>query len=208
MTAPTLATEFHVIDRTPGAEGWLRLTVLSPTEGRLECMQRQSSRPTAGVPPLDLFDHVRAVLETRNQGRTWFIREAMPLRRRTGLGASYEALTFACRFARLLARTPVHDDSRADVSALLDRALDAWEAVVRPDAVYFKSLFLLARDEGFPVREGWLRALGASDRATAKSVLRQPAAEQTVTEPDLRHITRLLEDYLAQEHDFIFPTRT
>ncbi len=186
----------------------MRLTVFSTSEGRLECMQRQSTRPAAGAPPLDLFDLVRAVLETRNQGRTWFIREAMLLRRRAGLGTSYEALTFACRFARLLARTPIHDDSRAAVGALLERALDAWETGTRPDAVYFKSLFLLARDEGYPVREAWLRTLRATDQATAESALRQPASAQTASEPDLRHITRLLEDYLDQEHDFIFQNRT
>lgn len=205
MSAPTLATEFVVLDRTAASEGWTRLTVFSATDGRLACMQRQSTRPSASLPVLDLFDQVRATLETRNQGRTWFLREAVPLRRRTGLGSSYAALTHACRFSRVLARTPIHDDSRASIMALLGRALDAWEANVRPDAVYFKSLFLLARDEGFPVREAWVPALSAADRIATETVLRQPAAEQTVDEHEVRQVTRLLEDYLAHEHDFVFP---
>lgn len=206
MSAPTLATEFHVLDRALGSEGWSRLTVFSAIDGRLECLQRITSKPSAAAPPLDLFDHVRATLETRNQGRTWFVREAMPLRRRTGLGASYAALAHACRFARVLARTPIHDDSRAAVAALLDRALDAWETGTRPDAVYFKSLFLFARDEGFPVREEWIRHLAAGDRAASETILRQPAAEQTTGEPDVRRLSGALEDYLAQ-HDFVFPAR-
>lgn len=207
MSAPTLATEFVVLDRAPAAERWMRLTVFSAADGRLECMQRLSSRPSAAAPPLDLFDHVRALLETRNQGRTWFVREALPLRRRTGLGASYAALAQACRFTRVLARTPIHDESREAVAALLARALDAWEAGTRPDAVYFKSLFLLARDEGFPVREAWIRQLAAGDRAAADEILRQPAASQTVATPDVHRLTDALEDYLAHEHDFVFPPR-
>jgi len=206
VSAPTLATEFVVLDRALGSEGWSRLTVFSANDGRLECLQRLTSKPSAAAPPLDLFDHVRATLETRNQGRTWFVREAMPLRRRTGLGASYAALTHACRFARVLARTPIHDDSRAAVAALLDRALDAWETGTRPDAVYFKSLFLLARDEGFPVREEWIRQLAAGDRAAAEALLRHPIAEQTTSEPEVRRLSGVLEDYLAQ-HDFFFPAR-
>jgi hypothetical protein len=205
VSTPSLATEFLVLDRTPGSEGWIRLTAFSATEGRLECMQRLSSKPSAAVPPLDLFDHVRATLETRNQGRTWFLREAQPLRRRTGLGASYATLTHACRLARVIARTPIHDDSRSAVAALIDRALDAWETGIRPDAVYFKSLFLLARDEGFPVREEWLRQLAADERATTETILRQPAAEQTTAEPEVRRLSHALEDYLAHEHDFVFP---
>lgn len=208
MSAPTLTTDFHVLDRASGAEGWMRLTVFSAAEGRLECMQRVSTRVNATNPPLDLFDFARATLETRNQGRTWFVREALPLRRRTGLAVSYTGLALACRFTRVLARTPIHDDSRIAVSGLLERALDAWEAGKRPDAIYFKSLFLLARDEGFPVREAWMRGLRAGDRAATESVLRQPAAAQEVGEPELRQLTRALEDYLAHEHDFIFPART
>lgn len=207
VSAPTLATEFHVLDRTPGAEGWMRLTVFSAADGRLECMQRITSKPAAAAPMLDLFDHARATLETRNQGRTWFLRECLVLRRRTGIGASYAALTHACRFAHVLARTPVHDESREAVAALLGRTLDAWETGAQPDAVYFKGLFLLARDEGFPVREAWMRQLSAADRATTDTILRQPAAEQTTAEPEVRRLTDALEDYLAHEHDFVFPPR-
>ncbi|MBE2215074.1 MAG: hypothetical protein IAE82_14465 [Opitutaceae bacterium] len=207
MSAPTLATEFHVLDRGPGAEGWMRLTVFSAADGRLECMQRITAKPAAAAPMLDLFDFARATLETRNQGRTWFVREALPLRRRTGLGASYAALTHACRFARVLARTPVHEESRATVAALLERALDAWETGIRPDAVYLKSVFLLARDEGFPVREAWIRQLPAGDRTAIDAVLRQPAAGQTTPEAEVRRLATALEDYLAHEHDFVFPTR-
>lgn len=183
----------------------MRLTVFSATEGRLECMQRITAKPSAAAPMLDLFDLARAVLESRNQGRTWFVREALPLRRRTGLGASYAALTHACRFARVLARTPVHDDSRDAVAALTSRALDAWEAGIRPDAVYFKTLFLLARDEGFPVREEWIRELASGDRAMTEAILRQPAAEQTTAEVEVRRLSGALEDYLAHEHEFVFP---
>jgi len=207
VSAPTLATEFLVLDRAAGSEGWIRLTVFAATEGRLVCMQRVTSKPSAAAPMLDLFDHVRATLETRNQGRTWFVREALPLRRRTGLGASYAALTHACRFAGVLARTPIHEESREAVAALLTRALDAWEAGTRPDAVYLKSLFLLARDEGFPVREEWIRQLPAGDRAMTELILRQPAAGQTTDEADTRRLTAALEDYLAHGHDFVFPAR-
>lgn len=185
----------------------MRLTAFSATEGCIECMQRISSKPSTAAPMLDLFDRARAMLETRNQGRTWFIREAEVLYRRTGLGASYAALTHACRFARVLARTPVHDESREAAVALLERALGAWEAGTRPDAVYFKSLFLLARDEGFPVREAWMRQLAAPDRAAADTILREPAAGQSTAESEVRRLTGALEDYLAHDHDFVFPAR-
>lgn len=207
MSAQTLAADFVVLDRVTSGDSWMRLTVFSPAEGRLECMQRITSRPSSAAPMLDLFDHARATLETRNQGRTWFVREALPLRRRTALAASYPALTCACRFSRVIARHPLHEEGRAALAALLDRALDAWEDTARPDAVYFKSLFLLARDEGYPVREAWIRRLPPADRAAADAILRQPVAGQSTPDADTRRLTAALEDYLAHEHDFDFPPR-
>jgi hypothetical protein len=135
-------------------------------------------------------------LESSNQGRTWFVKEAIIDRRRSGLGSSYPALTHSCRFARVLIRNPVHEESRRAVFTLLERALDAWETGTRPDCVYFKSLFLLARDEGYPVQQQWWPELKAEDSAAAESILRQPLAEQQVPETTVARLNQALETYL------------
>lgn len=198
MGAQPLTTTGVVLDRTTSGDSWLRLALFSPEQGVLTVMQRQSRRAAATAPALDLFDEVRATLESRNEGRTWFVREAAPLRRRPGLGASYGVLREACRFARVLVHNPLHDDSRDAVYALLHRALDAWETGVRPDAIYGKSLYLYARDEGYPVREEWRAQLEAADHAMLDRMLRQTAAEQSTPEGDVARLTKALEEYLRQ----------
>jgi hypothetical protein len=82
------------------------------------------------------------------------------------------------------------------VFALLERALDAWESGRRPDCVYFKSLFLLARDEGYPVQQQWWPELDAGDREAAESILRQPVAEQQISETTVARLIQALETYL------------
>lgn len=198
MSAQNLVTTATVLDRAATGEHWLRLALFSPEAGLLDSLQRLSRRAATTAPPLDLFDEARLTLESRNQGRTWFVREATPLRRRPGLGTSYAALREASRFARVLARNPLHEDSRENVYALLHRALDAWEMAVRPDAIYLKSLFLLARDEGYPVREEWRAQLDAADRAPLDRILREPAAEQTTPPRDVARLASALEEYLRQ----------
>jgi recombinational DNA repair protein (RecF pathway) len=198
MGAQPLVTTATVLDRVETGDHWLRLALFSAEHGVLDGLQRQSRRTTASSPPLDLFDEVRLRLETPNQGRTWFVREAVPLRRRPGLGGSYTALREACRLARVLVRNPLHEESRGQVYALLQRALDAWETGVRPDAVYFKSLFLLARDEGYPVREEWREHLEPGDRAMVDRILRETAAGQTSATTDVARLALALEEYLRQ----------
>jgi hypothetical protein len=196
MGVQTLTTAALVLDRAASGESWLRLKLLSAEHGLVDCLQRLARRTAAQAPALDLFDEAQVVLESRNQGRSWFVREALVVHRRSGLGASYPALRAACRLARVITGNPVPDESRATVMALLRRALDAWERGPRPDAIYFKTLFLLARDEGHPVREEWWPRLRSEDRAAAESVLRRTAAAQEVDEPVLARLSQALEDYL------------
>jgi len=198
MGAQPLTTTAVVLDRSTSGENWMRLALFSPEHGVLTALQRQSRRAATATALLDLFDEVRATLESRNEGRTWFVREAVPLRRRPGLGASYSVLREACRFARVLAHNPLHDDSRAEVYALLHRALDAWETGQRPDAIYSKSLYLYARDEGYPVKEEWRTQLDAADRATLDRILRETAGDQSTPAREVIRLTKALEEYLRQ----------
>ena len=54
---------------------------------------------------------------------------------------------------------------------LLRTALDAFGTAGRPDIVHLKSLYLFARDEGYPVKQEWLPSLPAAERAVAAAIL-------------------------------------
>jgi hypothetical protein len=200
MPAQALVTEATVLDRTASGDQWMRFTCFSAAHGNLDCLQRQSRRAGATT-VLDLFDHVQLSLETRNNGRTWFIKEATTITRRTALGRSYESLRHACRFASVLARNPVPEEGRDSAHALLQRALTAWETGARPDAIYFKSIYLLTRDEGYPVRESWWQRLDRADRETVDAILREPASAQTTLEPIVTRLINALESFVRHETD-------
>jgi hypothetical protein len=99
------------------------------------------------------------MLESSNQGRTWFVKEIRITTRRSGIGRSYDALRFASALASVVSRNPVHEESRANVARMLGTALDALASGARPDAVHLKSLYLFARDEGYPVQQEWMPSL-------------------------------------------------
>jgi hypothetical protein len=143
-----------------------------------------------------LFDEVSLRLESPNQGRSWFVLETRLVRRHPGLGASYETLRLASAFAALIARNPVHEDSRRAVADLLRAALAAFAASARPDIVYFKSLYRFSRDEGYPLKQQWYPTLPAADRATVAALLNQPLATQNAPSADVTRLLHRLEQYL------------
>jgi len=199
----TLTTEAFVIERRPPSDAFQTLGLFSAEHGNLLALQRIPKKPSATHVTPDLFDEISVSLDSSNQGRTWFIREARIVTRRASIGRSYDSLRFASALASVIRRNPVHEESRAGVGRLLRTAFDAFGSAARPDVVYLKSLYLFARDEGYPVKQEWLPSLPASDRAVATQALGRRLGEQESAGADVERIRRSLEDYLGSHTEII-----
>ena len=203
MPGQQLQTEAIVLSRRPPADRFQQFTLFSALHGGLLCLRRLSTKSSSTSANLDLFDEADLLLETSNQGRTWFLKEARLIARHDGIGRSYEALRHASAFAATIARNPVHEESRAGVYALLRQTLAAFGATARPDVVFFKALYCFARDEGYPVKQEWWQGLTPAMRDATSEVLNQPVAAQTTPPPAVASLTRRLEDYLRASTEIL-----
>ncbi len=187
--------------RRAATDAWQGFGVFSSAAGLLTVMQRLSRSGKPGQLTLDLFDEVEFALESSNQGRTWFVREARLIARHTAIGRSYEALQAASALAALIAHNPVQEESRGPVAELLRSAFGALAAGHRPDLVQLKSLYRFARDEGYPVKQEWFPSLPERDQAVAAQALNQPLAGQTAPPAVVAELQRGLEHYLRGRAD-------
>jgi hypothetical protein len=208
VPGPTLQTDALVLLKQPPADAFQTFTVFSAEHGGLLVLQRLPKKTAPASVALDLFDDVALLLESSTQGRTWFVRESRLLTRHGDIGRRYESLQFASTLATLVARNAVPDESRAPVAALLRTAFTAFAESARPDLVYFKSLYRLARDEGYPVKQEWLAGLPATQRAEAERLLVTPLATLTenspvITNPPSALLLRRLEDYLRTHTEIL-----
>jgi hypothetical protein len=211
VPAQLLQTDAFVLLKRPPADAFQSIEVFSAEHGSLFVLQRlpklsagrTAPSKTSGTVALDLFDEAALLLESSNQGRTWFVKEARLLVRRAGIGRSYEALRLASAFASLIARNPVDEGSRESVAGLLRTAFDAFGSDARPDIVYFKSLYRFARDEGYPLKQEWFPTLPAADRAEVATLLNRPLADQAALPAVVMRLQRRLEDYLRGYTDIL-----
>jgi hypothetical protein len=209
VSGSTHQTEAHVLALAPHAGDHLVLTCFSPADGVLTALLRPPrNQKTDTSPAPDLFDRLALTL---NHGRSapgagpWFVREHRLLVRHPSLGRDYPTLAAASRLARLVSRNPVPEDSRAAVDALLTRAFTALSTPgARPDLVYYKSLYCLARDEGLPLKQEWIPSLPEADRALVALALNLPSASLEPAPSDLTRLTKRLETYLSSAHDLRF----
>ena len=213
MPGLPLQTDAFVLLKRPASDAFQGYNVFSAEHGALLVHQRlpkgavrRTAAPAKAVATtvaLDLFDEVSLRLESSNQGRTWFVLETRLLTRHAELGRDYETLRHASALAALVARNPVHEDSRAQVAALLRQALASFAAGARPDLVWFKSLYCFARDEGYPVKQQWFPTLPAADRTDVAGLLNRPLAEQTAPPAAVARLQNRLEDYLRGHTDIL-----
>lgn len=196
MSAQSLQTEAFILVKRPPADTFQTFSAFSAQHGPLLVLQRVSKKSAATTVALDLFDEVALALESSNQGRTWFLKEAQLIARHAEIGRSYDALRLASALAALVARNTVDERSRDAVAGLLRSAFAAFGSAARPDIVYFKSLYRFARDEGYPLKQQWFPTLPAADRAEVAALLNQPLAGQTAAPAAVARLQRRLEDYL------------
>jgi hypothetical protein len=196
MPAQSIQTDAFVLLKRPAADAFQSFSAFSAEHGPLLLLQRVGKKSAGVSVTLDLFDEAAFVLESSNQGRTWFVKEARLIARHADIGRSYEALQRASVFSALIARNPVDEESRAAVAELLRAAFAAFASGVRPDIVYFKSLYRFARDEGYPLKQQWFPTLPSADRAVVATLLNRPLAEQTAEPAAVTRLQRRLEEYL------------
>jgi hypothetical protein len=206
MPGQTLTTEAFILGKSLPAESFQPYTAFSADHGALRILQRISRKASSTAQaPLDLFDEAEVLIETSNQGQTWFSREVRVLTRHAEIGHSYDALRLASAFASVVAGNPVHEESRAAVYALLRTAFTAFASAARPDIVYLKSLYCFARDEGYPVKQQWVAELNTADRTLASAVLNQPLATSSTPAADVARLQVRLENYLRGHTEIILP---
>ena len=198
MSGRLLQTEAFILAKRPPTDAFQTFILFSGEHGNLLALQRLPKKNSANHLALDLFDEVTLSLESSNQGTTWFIKEARLLVRPAGIGRSYTALCHASTFTSLIARNPVHEESRAAVASLLRTALAAFGLDTRADLVYFKSLYCFARDEGYPLKQHWFPTLAAVDRPLAIELLNRPIATQKTSLEACTRLTQHLENYLRR----------
>ncbi len=191
-----------ILKHEPSGEKFERLYLLTRDRGLvLMLMRRPSAKSSSSIP--DIFDQVELLADQRPGSDFGFVKEARILRKRTGLGTSYPALARASEFALLLSRNLPREAQTDAIYTLCEKALDAWEGGLQPDIVFFKSLYLFARKEGYPVSQEWLNQLPDSGKRQVKSLINQPVQDITLEPRQVIAWIGQLKHYITHHTDIL-----
>ncbi len=191
-----------ILKREPSGEKFERLYLLARERGPVALLMRRPGAKSSSTLP-DIFDQVDLLVDDKPGSDFSFVREARIQRQRTSLGASYPALARASEFTLILHRNLPRDIGAEAIYELFETALDAWEGGLQPDIVFFKSLYLLVRGEGYPIRQEWLNQLPGPGQKEAKTLLNLPIRDQTMDPKQVRAWVARLKHYIAHHTDIL-----
>jgi len=207
MNAAHASEPALLLRSAPSGENFLKLDLLSAESGIHTCLKRIPKKTATKSAP-DLFDTALIELEPPSDGGSLrFVRDYLPRTRRSRIGADYRRLSLASAFSQILLRNGAHLPDTDALYELSERTFDAFNAENAAPIVFLKGLYLLLRDEGFPVRESWWQQLPARLREPARQLLNQPVPD--APGPDLLRACEALRDDLAnwvrRDTDILLP---
>lgn len=205
-----LMSETHtvlVLRKEPSGESFLKLHLLGPELGCQLCLKRVATKNRSTKAAPDLFDTAEVRLDTSKYGTAQFVAEYEVIRRRSEIGLNYRALQLASSLSKLLIANGGHMADLPALYQLAERSMDAFAERLEPSVVFLKGLFLLLKDEGYPVRESWWPDLPGQVRQHTRELLRQPSPASLP--PEVRNsceaATQNLLHWLRRETDLTMP---
>jgi len=196
-----------VLRKEPSGESFLKLHLLSAEAGVQLCLKRVPSKNKVSKPAPDLFDTAEIQLESSKHGTAQFVSDYQICQRRDAIGRNYKSLLYASDYCNLLILNGTHMADLPALYQLAERSLDAFAERSTPAVVFLKSIYLLLKDEGYPIRESWWPQLPSALRQHTRQLLQQPVPDtvspemQAHCEEAIRHLLHWL-DY---ETDLVSP---
>ena len=187
-------------------ESFHKLDILTQRTGYILCLQRISKKQLSQTTP-DLLDTAEILMDPPRQGSTRFIKEYHLVQRRSDIGKSYRTLQCASEFCSLIIRNAPHMAEPTILYKITERALNAFDEKKLPEIVFLKALYLLLKDEGYPVRESWWPQLPAQLRKSTRQFINNPTPN-SMPEEQIKvcvEISRNLRNWLSHETDLVLP---
>ena len=166
-----------VLRKELSGESYLKLHLLGPELGIRLCLKRIATKTQSTKAAPDLFDTAEVQLDSSKHGTAQFIGEYQVIDRRDKIGLNYRALKYASDFSKLLMQNGGHMAELPALYDLAERSMDAFAERREPSVVFLKSIYILLKDEGYPVRESWWPQVPAAHRAATRELLAQPSPE-------------------------------
>lgn len=168
-----LTDQACLLAKAPSGENSSRLVFFLREYGLQTVFLKGRRKGPSGQLP-DLFEIGELTIRKSGPDGIGFFSEFTLQESFKGIGLSYRHLVVASSLTRFFEQNLQHMESFEQAWLALHQALLALSTKPAPEATLFKTVFLFARQEGYPVSRGWLNGLSTTNRIEVEAILREP----------------------------------
>ncbi len=190
-----------VLEKSVRGESTAHYRLLSPEFGLVAACRRVSLKKASPLP--DFFDEAVFAAEKAKMSDMFFVRDFEISKRRTAIGADYDAFLHACEISKCVLRNSRYLESFGALFSAVSSAFDALAAGGDGACARLKFLYLFARSEGYPARESFFRSLGAGDAEAFSKIIATPLSEIGAGASAAPALLEKMERWLRAETDIV-----
>ncbi len=161
-----------ILNKEARGESSLYISAFSDTLGLFAIMKRASSKGTSRLP--DIFDDITGNATSKTSDSVKFLGEFEILESRRGIALNYDAFSQASAICKCLLRNGRHLENSAEISQILRRALDTIAKGAPAKIARLKFMYLLAKNEGYPVKEDFYASLSNERANLFANIIKTP----------------------------------
>ena len=164
-----------VLNREFRGETSVYITAFAHDLGLMRMMKKCSAKKTSSLP--DLFDDIAIAGEMQSPTSLKFARDFDIIKRRNDIATNYDSFEQACKISLSVVKNGAHIENSARLSTQLRSALDAIANGASAEIVRLKFMYLLAKNEGYPVKEDFYARLSQPQKELFSLLIKLPALE-------------------------------
>jgi recombinational DNA repair protein (RecF pathway) len=198
-----LTDEGCLLRKADSGEHHCLLVFFLKENGLKFALTRNRSKSDSSSTLPDLFEAGDVCLQQKDAAKPAFLREFNPNRRFPTIARHYKTFRAASSLARFYERNLIHMEHFEDAWALLSKALLSFAMKHEPETTLFKTLFIFARMEGYPVQAQWLEGQKPTTRKELTAALQMPVGEARTDPVTLTDAIGDLNRFFAEATDLL-----
>ncbi len=202
MSTQQISVEGIVLKKIEKSGSNLHFYIFTKKFGILLCIKRIPKKKISKLNP-DLFDIAILDLDRIKTSEIWFIRDYRLIKSNSSISNYYKSFVYAAEYSNFLINNLKYIESFERFYELTLKAIYFWSNGAQPESVFIKTIYLLARDEGYPVKQDWINSLNRRNKILANDIIFNRINDHNLDESNLISLLQSIKNWLKYNTDFL-----
>jgi len=157
-----LSLEAILIYQEDKGESFKYISLLCEEHGLIRCLWRKKKKGNVKYKSPDFLDFGQWDLQKSKDSNLWYLNDYDPQKLFVSISKNYRGFSAAAYWCRFLNQNLVHTEWLPDMYSICVQGFKGWISGYDANVVLLKCFYIFCKQEGFPIKEMWLKTLNSN----------------------------------------------